>query len=435
MTHVAGCTTSRSRIAPGISAFGVLLAGLLVGWIAGCSQTGPSMIRPTGSPDTIEVIAFRTPEVDETDRAVDDEASPLATEAPRLGAGDERALRDPTPVPMGGEAESSSAISTPDVGKVFIVDRIVGQVNGRPISAHDFLEPLAAELRADGQRLPLNQFIAKAQADIVRRLNEVILNELLLAEAEADLKPEQRQGLFGFLRDLEDDLRIREGGTRSELEQALQEERGVSINEALALERERILIQSVYLDRVRRRVIVAWRDIQNEYRRRYDEFNPPARVVVSRIRLIAELEDDDVVAVTQRLEDGEPFNQVARDLGVGNDGRWQTFEVDVDGIQQLEEGPIRTAIEELGAEEWAGPFDRGSTVWWVHIDARDTPEPRSLYEVSVQRELRDRLQSQRELEAQNNYFRKLFEQGIIDDIEVMSDRLTDVAIMRYARRP
>jgi hypothetical protein len=414
----------------------VCSAALLAG---GCAKTGSTLVGPAETPRSIaldeftggtptdhEVFDAENPERQalQIDPAAIDADSPVAgrlNPSARLGAG------------MAAAAEARPPLSPPKPGEAFIVDRMVGQVNGRPIFAHEFFAPIDDQLRARSQELTPRQFETEAAGIIARRLRDVVLNQLLLAEAEAELDEQQRQGLFAFLRDLEENIILeRGGGTRSGLRQELQDEEGITISQAIASRREELLISNVYRQRVLPRVIVSWRDVQNEYERRFAEFNPPAKLVVSRIRLGTATQVDEIAAVSERLAAGELFKTIATDVGMRDGGTWQTFLTGPEGVQDVEAEELRSALNGLSIGEWAGPFELGRATWWVYLDDIEQPSGTSLYDPELQRTLAAKLFGERQREEETRYFRQLFERGIVDDLDAMADRLIDVAVERYA---
>ncbi|MCA9295701.1 MAG: hypothetical protein KC983_04275, partial [Phycisphaerales bacterium] len=376
---------------------------------------GPPVQRAGGDPADSEPISMQA---DRPSIAAD--SPDPETSSGRLGAGI-GALAG-----AAAASEASSPPAPPKPGDAFIVDRMVGQVNGRPIFAHEFFAPIDDQLRARSQELTPRQFETEAASIIARRLRDVVLNQLLLAEAEAELNEQQRQGLFAFLRDLEENIILEKGGgTRSGLRQQLKDEEGITINEAIASRREELLISNVYRQRVLPRVIVSWRDVQNEYERRFAEFNPPAKLVVSRIRLGTATQADEIAAVSQRLAAGESFKAVASDVGMPDGGSWQTFLMGPDGVQDVESDVLTSALEGLTIGSWSGPFELGRATWWVYLDDIEQPRGKSLYDPELQRSLASELFGERQREEETRYFRKLFERGIVDDLDAMADRLID----------
>ena len=90
-------------------------------------------------------------------------------------------------------------------GQSWPVEGLVGQVNGRPVFANAFLDPIADRLlsaaalrdRVEGRRV----FV-----ELVRlSFKDLVDNELIVADAESKLSPEQQQGLFAWLRSFQEE--------------------------------------------------------------------------------------------------------------------------------------------------------------------------------------------------------------------------------------
>ncbi|MEM7228592.1 MAG: hypothetical protein AAF432_07235 [Planctomycetota bacterium] len=422
--RLAGCT----RVAP------IGIATLL---LLGC-QTTDQAIETSSDRRVIDLDAFVTP-IDNTSTAMTSDGSgssgdpavslPANADEPRpvrLGASIPSLDEDPF------ETESRPPVAPAANGNLAIIDRMVGQVNGRPIYADEFFAPIDSQLRAMSEEMTTRQFAEQSQRIIFKRLREVVLNQLLLAEAESELTGQQQQGLFALIREFEENLTLNQGGgTRSGLAERLAEEEGITIEEALASRREELLISNVYRERVLPRVIVSWRDVQNEYEKRFEEFNPPAELVLSRIRLRPERQPDKVTIVETRLAGGDTFATIADDVGMPDEGRWETFIVDPDTGVDIAIESVRDAVLALQTGEWTGPLDVGSQRWWIHLDEVIQDEARSLYDPDLQRQLENEIASARQQEEEQRFFGKLFQRGIYDELDSMVNRLVEVALDRY----
>ncbi|MHC4428895.1 MAG: peptidylprolyl isomerase [Planctomycetota bacterium] len=318
-------------------------------------------------------------------------------------------------------------------GDSVVVDSLVGQVNGRPVFADEFLEPLSDRLRAEAR-----DKTGRARAEAFRyiinlNLETVIENELILAEAEAGLTPEQQMGLFALLRGWREEM-IRQGRTRSAVESNLRAEMGIGLEEYLDNQKKALLVRELARRRVEPRVIVSWRDVEREYQRRYEEFNPPASVTLARIRLHATAQGELVEQTKTRLAAGDEFAAIATELGFADGGRWATFPLGPNGLAGLEVGPeIRTALEGLEVGGTTDPIEIGPTVLWLHIQEMTATTSRDLYDPEVQRLLIADIQGRRREEEWNRYIASLLDRGIFDELDEMADRLYEIAMERYGR--
>lgn len=334
----------------------------------------------------------------------------------------------------GADAGTSGAITRVTPGEEVIVDSLIGQVNGRPIFADEFFEPIEAQLQAASQRMNTQEFAQQAVQIVSTRLLEVVQNELVLAEAEAGLTQEERKGIFAFMRYLQEDVIAKEGsGTRGETERRLREEEGVSLEEYLELEKNKALISKLIFEKIRPRVIVSWRDIEREYERRKDEYQPPALVTLSRIRLDTREQTRQIEQVRERLEAGEDFAAVAESLGFENGGEWMKVEMGPGGVEDMQLNPeIISNLEDVDIGHTSNSFPVGSSTWWLHVANVEQPPQRSIYDPQVQRELTRYLYNVRFREQHDRYIQSLLDRGIFDELDEMRSRLVTIAMVRYA---
>ena len=314
-----------------------------------------------------------------------------------------------------------------------VVESLVGQVNGRPIFADEFFLPIEDRLVAMADQLTPRDFEQQAAQIIGQHLQNLLLNELFLAEAESQLTEEQRQGLFAMMRYWQEETIAEFGGTRSAAERRLAEMEGMTVSEFLDARRDVALLQELQRRRIEPRITVSWRDIEREYQRRFHEFNPPATISIARIRLHTERDAALIEEVQRRIDRGEPFAQIATDVGEEDGGAWQTFEVDDEGIEGIALAEsVRRQLVGLGVGETTQPVALGSSTWWLHIADYEQPAGQDIYDPDVQRSLRARLRNQRYNEEMERYSRHLFERGVFDERETMMRKLLEIAMRRYA---
>ena len=411
------------------SACTAILAGsaLCACWVmTGCESAAKAFTRSGHEVSLADFAADPTTiELDEERVSTQPQASGSTASSPPV-------TLEAASTPSGQSApEELGGTSLPAGSRRVIVDSLVGQVNGRPIFANDFFLPIADQLRALGRRSTQREFLSQAQPIIMEHLRQIVLNELFLAEAQSQLTVEQQQGIFAWMRHIRETTIAESGGTRTGTRQQLQEREGMSIDEFVAARRDMALLQQLRRDKIEPRVIVSWRDVQREYQRRWDEFNPPATLSLARIRLSTDAQVETIEQVKQRLADGEPFAEIAASLDQAEDGRaWQTFQMGAGGIEDISLADrIKQHIIHLQVGETSEPFQHGSSTWWLHIAGIDQPEGRSLYE--VQREIQASLHNRRFNEEMNNYIETLFEQGIYDELDSMLLQLLEIATVRY----
>ena len=321
-------------------------------------------------------------------------------------------------------------------GDRVIVDSLVGEVNGRPIFADEFLALIEDRLLQEAKQTKGIQRVQAFESIIRPTLQLVVKNELVLADAEFALSEDEQRGLFAFMRSLKERVIREEGrGTRYEAERKLRTEAGTGdIEEHLRQQRDFILIDQLRRQKIAPRIVVSQRDIEHEYQRRYQEFNPRPRVTLAKINLSTESQADLIDQVSQRLTSGEAFSAIAEDLGLPNGGVWDRFDMGSGGITDIEVADaVKARLEGLGEGQTTEPFVQGDSTYWLHVQKVERRPARSLFEPSVQRQLAEQLHQRRNNEEWDRYVRSLFAEGIYDELEDMADRLLEIALQRYAR--
>ena len=318
-------------------------------------------------------------------------------------------------------------------GESVIVDSLVGHVNGRPIFADEFLEPVEDRLlRASEQHsgVDLEQTF---QRIINEWLRETVLNELILAESEASLSEQEQMGLFAMLdRVYAEEIR-KGGGTKSGAERRRRRE-GDELDQYLGKQKDLVLIDHIRIAKIQPRVVVTWRDIEREYQRRYEIYNPAATVTLARIRVNTQTQAVLKEDVTSRLAAGESFAVIAEELGFDDGGLWETFKAGPGGITDIEVSPVmKEALRGLVAGDTSPPFQLGAGTVWLHVVALEQPQSRSIYDTDVQIRLKAAIRMQRSQMEWQRYIDSLLEDGVHDDLEEMADRLFDIAMSRYGR--
>jgi len=342
--------------------------------------------------------------------------------------------RDPV---SGGDRVSDAAPRTARplrAGDRVIVDSLVGQVNGRPIFADTFFEPIADELVAASRESTPAEFTERAGEIVQRELQNVLINALFIAEAESRLSAEQKQGLFAWLKDVTARVTAERGGSTELAQQDLARTESATLEQYVGRVRDEALIRNLIAERIEPRIIVAWRDVVRAYDRQHERFIPRASVTLARIRLRTQSDALRIAEVEQRLAAGEPFAQVADAMGEPSGGEWQKFDVGAGGSAEIElaDPALDAAVASLTQPgQVAGPVEVGNSTWWVQLSAYDRPEALSLYDPLVQRALASEIRAERYGQEQRRYVQTLLEKGIYDELDLMGQRLLAIAVARY----
>lgn len=395
---------------------------------AGCGTTSERAAAPR--PVSLAVFARSAPpappaSAEAGEPAVAGAPAPRPTAPGRtLGAGSSPTPQEPVEQSMAGHLQ---------VGERVIVDSMVGQVNGRPIFADEFFLPIEDQLIAISEQANERQFMVEAAEIVTKELRDVVLNALFLAEAEASLTPEEKIGIRYWFANVAEQVKARSGGSEAEARRRAMLE-GTTFEDKLENIKNRELISKLLQEKIYPRVIVSWRDVEREYRRQYDQINPPAKATLARIRLTTTDQADEIEQVGQRLAAGDDFLEVAESIGQPDRGLWQTFQMGEEGLRepQFADEAAQAQVALLREEgDTTEAFELGRSTWWLHVVEIDQPPRRSLYDPDVQRFLADHLRMTRGSEEQDRYIASLLEKGIYDELEAMAQRLVAIAVLRY----
>lgn len=336
------------------------------------------------------------------------------------------------------EADASSAVTAgpgPRSGEPWPVEGLVGQVNGRPVFADAFLAPIDDELRqavamrdrADGRR---------AFVETVRRQFKITVDsELVVAEAESQLTPEQQQGLLAWIKGQQESTIAERGGSRAAAEASIEAESTMSLEEFMQERRDVALARRLLNERVEPRAIVSWRDVVQEYERRRAEFNPDPTVRIGRIRLSTSDDAERIALVRQRIAEGRSFAEIVEEMKLAGGGFWNQFELPPEGIRGLKElsDSVKDRLADLPEGKPSEPLEQRGFVMWLAVLEVVRPEARSVYDREVQMRLRDELKARREIIERERYIATLRSRWVSDDIGAMERRLVEIALARYWR--
>lgn len=437
---LSGCSGSEAGLGP----LGRKSEPLRAEAFASATESAPAAPLAMAPPPPAVPAAPPTPEsraaVLSIDRVPTKPPAPVIDTPTASGAG-----RPPMPlVTTAGPGPTPNPAASPVAGGI-VIDSLVGQINGKPVFASEVLEPLDGKLRAtaEASKDP-SGWRRKAAEDIVGELRRRIEDELILAEARRSLTPEQRQGLFRFLRQVQESMVSQRSGSEVAADEQIQRETGRTLRQESQDVLDKELIRTELQRRVYSRVIVSWRDVQSEYERRVETYNPPAEYT---FRMIYATTDraGAVAGISGALASGTPFADVARgELNEFNRPKAGAVER-TSGLPQAESEfspveEINAAMRRAQVGQVLGPIvyapDKsrpGATrTAWVYLEKIDRPEGVSLYDAQL--EVEQGLLSERRGQEGQRYFDRLFKRGNISKIEVMAEQLMNIATDRYAPR-
>jgi len=353
---------------------------------------------------------------------------------PSIGAGEASgADRPANPLAASDDAYGNptrAAAPARDVEPV-LIDALVGQINGRPVFASEFFEPLDARLRAEAKRLSADAWLRQSREEIKRELRGRIIDELLLAEFEASFPAEQRQGLLMFVRQIRQQLVTENRGSAALAEKRF-EEQGSSLEEEVKRIRDREFINQQLRQEVASRIYVSWREVQAEFERNREKWDPPG---TARLRMIwiDEAEVERIEQAQERLASGEAFEAVARDLSGFKASEGGLVEITLDAADYADstlfgaEG-LNGPAQSLSPGEHTEPFDWNGRRVWILLEEVNDPDP-TLFDLQV--EIYEDLWNGRFMEENARYLESLINKGTMTDIETMERRLFEIAADRY----
>lgn len=316
------------------------------------------------------------------------------------------------------------------VGEPLTVSGLVGQINGRPIYVEQVFRPIADRIRINGlDATNLREFIQLSYPLILQELVTVIDRELLLAEAERNLTERERSGLLYWLSSQRERQVRAAGGSQAELEDKLLTESGITFEEQMDVLRRQVLASEHLRKEIGPRIAVSWRDIERYYENHPDEFNSSETIQLRLIKL-AESSRDLIPQVREALEDGQPFENVARDyssLLASTGGLLRPGSID--GATNIPE--VNAIVPDLGEHEYAGPIESANGIYWVYVEDYQKARSVSLYD--AQREIQEKLVAQAVRQEEIKYKYKLRERANFntEDVEYMAQALLAVAVSRW----
>src|SRR5690606_31929784 len=146
-----------------------------------------------------------------------------------------------------------------------VIDEMVGQINGRPVYAAEFLSTLDDQLSAQAIDMSREEWIREASRVIQNQLLERIRDELLIAEFNASLTYEQRIGLFAFVEQIQQGIIDRDLGSAARADERLQDQENISLRGKAEAEFNREVVSEQLEREVNRKIQVSWRDIERYY--------------------------------------------------------------------------------------------------------------------------------------------------------------------------
>lgn len=325
-------------------------------------------------------------------------------------------------------ATSSTTANSPgNLG--YALDGMVGQVNGKAIYAHDVLEPVDAQLAALGRQLPSHEFERRAMELIGTRLQQLVTDTLIYAEAQRDLTETETLGLQQMIQvKREELLRLYGRGSVALAEQTLREQ-GTTLDQKLEEFRQGVVVSKLLRDKLYPRINVTKRDIERYYDENKARFNPPATRTLRVIRV-----DDPAIAekISARLKNGDTFEKLAGSVAnrpslAARNGLMASVTGDV----IFREDALNEAIIAMKENQFtADPIVAGDEYWFIMVDRLEQPPvlSRKMAQIEIERLLAD----QQFKTLSERYRVELFRKGSYVALDQMGRQLMQIAINRYS---
>ncbi len=309
------------------------------------------------------------------------------------------------------------------------IDGMIGQINGQPVYADDILADLEPALRALGQRESTGAFRAQAREEIDQAVRSMLVNALILGEAERALTEHQWNGVRFMQNQKRQELLRQHGqGSIAVAERNLFELTGRTLRETLDRYRDGLITDSYVRQNLSSRVNVSRRDIERYYRDHNDQFNTPTQRDLTLV-VVDGQESADVVL--SELNHGVAFKDIA--AGPLNQLEGGGVLTGITGDAPFGRPAVEEAMAELSPQDWAGPIDVGDgRFWFVWVDAKEDGRNMSL--IDAQAVIERSLQEAQFNLLTNEFKERLLREGSYESPERMIDALVDIAASRYAVR-
>lgn len=348
-------------------------------------------------------------------------------------------LVDP-PADAAGQADANANTDAADAdaddppavvaSEAYAVDGMVGQINGRPIFADTVFhgdDPIHDQLAALGRRLARPVFRVRARELIQSRLRQMLLDSLILAEAERDLTDPQRQGLRYTLQKRREELvRLYGRGSEAAARENILAQTGRSLDATLEDFRKAVVVREHIRAVIDPKINVTRRDVERYYRDHLDQFQPEA---TRDLRLIHVDTPEQAEEITRRLGAGQTFAQVADsevNLFTATGG---LFEGAI-GERPLRYPALNEALAPLAEGEHAGPIAVDDDFWFVYVESIEAPEQRSL--MDVQLDIERTLKVRQRQSQTDRYYKQLLAGTDPRAVSRMTGSLVEIAVNRYA---
>ena len=316
------------------------------------------------------------------------------------------------------------------------VDSLVGQVNGKPLYASEFLktrEDRIITIAASPNRVQARDQVVQM---ISEAFDQYVNNLLIISEAEAMIPKEGQEGVLAWLKDLQEKEIANRGGSRADAQRSIEEEfPGTTIEEFMNRQKNQALAGDLLRRRVQPRTIVSWRDVEHLYDQNSATYNPLPSIWIGRIAILKSNQAN-VDKVNASFAQGKTFAQVAAEVGVPDGGFWREISIPPGGIDAIPDlvDEIKTRIKALALNKVDGPMESKTQFVWMTLISSQQEPTKSIFDSTLQLQLRRQIENKRYSIEQARYFQTLRTHWVATDLESMKDRLIAITMNRYFRQ-
>lgn len=347
------------------------------------------------------------------------------------GTGEDNTLISTNETDAANEGSTDTA-SNPRTDQALPVDAMVGHINGEAVYADQIFDiNLVAQLESFGRRYDGDEFRRAATGVIQDRLNGIIINKLILGEAERNLKEAQRRGIEGRIQaEREELLRFYGQGSLAKAKAEFLKARDKDLDQHLADFREELVISSYIRSKVMPKIVVNQRDIERYYADNIDKYQQPDQRI---IRLIRAADAAAAKKVEDALGKGQAFDKLAANPGLNgynpdNAGLFNSGNP-IPGDEVIGIDAVNEALLPLESGEYAGPITVSQGTFFVQIVERTAGVQITLAEAQIEIE---KILRSLQFERQALRFRMdLLKRGSYSDPVDMGLKLLEIAYARY----
>lgn len=377
----------------------VLIAGVSAG-VAACSSSDKSLAGTTKvSPQDFKSPTAAAGSVGGSGETTTAEKPPVRT----VAADTVKPLRSGPVAASDNIFDATADVGQPvlsderpkEIGEPVFVDAKIGDVNNRAIYASAFVNELGdrltrayIELTKSDPRRGRAAWRRQAVQQIQFKLNGIIEDEVLRAEALNALKPEQKAGFFNWLNNVRSEVVAESRGIEAAANEQLSASNGTTLDQFMKNKEQQELINFILQTRIKSRVNTSWRDIQLAYERQYKEYNPTPLAVFRTIQ-ISSRTPEEAARVTAEFEKGRSFDEIETEIyksrrrvtdedaeddsdspNLLDTNRFTVFELEGEYAESefFSVPELNAAAHKLSEGQHAGPFVVSGNTYWIKLE-------------------------------------------------------------------